>query len=103
MSEIEETVAEQTISCISCGKAWIVLPPVPDVVVCRLCTLDRKSVPPPRHGQGQAGSPNYRLALETTTMRLAIEEARSAILLGKYQEAVDALDRAKAPTKRAGR
>lgn len=74
--------------------------PCLDYVLCESCA--KVPLPQPRQTAESQG-PSYALALEVTNMRLAIEIARPAILLGKYAEAVQALDLATAPTKKAKR
>ena len=95
----------RTLTCSRCGMDWqrprqVGQPPK--------CCPSCASVPAQRrgggtggHGDGQARidptSPAYRLALATTTYRLAIEEATAALRMGSPALALAALERVAAP------
>ena len=92
-------VRTQTLTCEQCGCDW--QRPVVRGQRPRRCP-SCKSVPKPLSGGGNRMDTNtagYRLAAAVTSYRLAIEEAMSALLIGKHAEALAALRRVQAPAR----
>jgi hypothetical protein len=100
----------ETLTCTRCGCDWQrTLRRGTKPRTCDECKSVRRPrrrvvrVPAPRNPLAASArrmdptTPGYRLALSITTYRLAIEEARAALRIGRPAEALAALDRVQAP------
>lgn len=70
-----------------------------------LCPPCRNLPAPPKPGAWDQTSPGYRLALTVTTLRLAVEQARAALRMGRADVALAVLEmhEADAPTVKTRR
>lgn len=98
----------ETLTCSRCGSDWnraLVRGAKP-----HLCPECKKTPIPQQRASravrrgnartsGMESTPGYRLALAVTSYRLIIEEAASALRLGRAADALAALERAAAPAR----